>query len=396
MIFNFLGSNYSSRFGWRFLIARNSEAACESLRTLLAEKYDGRVLLYYRGRAALREAVRLSGASHVLISSFTCYVVEEAVKDAGSQPVFADVNRRSFHFTLAELEKAHRAEPKIGAVVIQNTFGIGDKVKPLAEYCRKMGLVLIEDLAHCPDNRYADGPGFGQAGNLVVLSFGDLKQIDVVSGGALVIRDATLAARVTAPNSLRGHWRLRALERWQPLISVCLRNCYRWRGLARLVHGLLRRTHLLRRATDGGLLTDIGLHPARADLILRQWRQLEADKQRRRRLATIYGRIIEDKNSFLNGQPLLRYPVLVESAEIRGRLLEAAASKGFYLKDHWYDSFVHPSRFAELSAYQLGSCPRKEKMTYQVINLPLHKSISRRQVEELARLVADFNKPASG
>lgn len=394
MIFNFLGSNYSSRFGWRFLLARKSKVAYGELRRFLAEKYVGEAHLYYRGRTALREAIRLSGASHTLISGFTCYVVEEAVKDAGSRPVFVDISRRTFHFTLAELKKAHKAQPKIGAVVVQNTFGIGDKIKPIAAYCQKAGLVLIEDLAHCPANRYADGPDFGQIGDLVVVSFGDLKQIDVVSGGALIVRNKVLFDKITTPKPLRGHWRLRALERWQPLINVFLRNCYRWPAFARIVHGLLRRLHLLRSAAGGELFRDVGLHPARAGLILEQWQHLEADKRRRQELTGIYSRILQDNNPLLRRQPLLRYPFLVESSE-RSRLLAAAADKGFYLKDHWYDSFVHPSRFSEQSVYKLGSCPQKEKITYQVINLPLHKSINRHQAEKLARLVANFKSPAS-
>ena len=139
MIFNFLGSNYSNRFGWRFLLARKSETACEDLRSLLAEKYGGKAYLYYRGRAALREAVRLSGADYVLISGFTCYVVEEAVKDAGSRPVFADVSRQTFNFTLSDLRKACQAQPAIGAVIVQNTFGIGDEIKPLSGIAARPG-----------------------------------------------------------------------------------------------------------------------------------------------------------------------------------------------------------------------------------------------------------------
>ncbi|MYB40115.1 hypothetical protein F4X86_02465 [Candidatus Saccharibacteria bacterium] len=395
MIFNFLGSNYSNRFGWRFLLARKSEAACEDLRTRLAERYGGKAHLYHRGRAALREAVRLSGADHVLISGFTCYVVEEAVRDAGSRPVFADVSRRTFNFTLSGLRKAHEAQPAIGAVIVQNTFGIGDEIKPLARYCREAGLTLIEDLAHCPDNDYADGEPFGKVGDLVVLSFGDSKQIDVVAGGALIIRSKALVSESAGPKLPGGVRASNFLERLQPLITVWLRNSYRCRPLARVVHGFLRRIRLLRFAADGSLCRDIGLHPARAKFVLEQWQHLEEDKERRRRLSRVYSRILRTANPLLAGQPLLRYPVLLESSEVRNRLLAAADAKGFLLKDHWYDTPVHPSRFTELSAYKPGSCPEKERMNQQIINLPLHKNISREKVEELAKLVAGFKRVAN-
>ena len=254
---------------------------------------------------------------------------------------------------------------------------------------------MIEDLAHCPDNRYADGEPFGKVGDLVVLSFGDSKQIDVVAGGALIVRDKALAAAAAEPKPSSTRWTSSFLERLQPLITVWLRNSYRCRPLARAAHGFLRRVRLLRFAADGGLCRDKGLHPARAKFVLEQWRSLEEDKERRRQLSRAYSRILRITNPLLEGRPLLRYPVLLESSEVRNRLLAAADAKGFILKDHWYDSPVHPSRFTELSAYQPASCPEKERMNRQIINLPLHKNISREKVEELAELVAGFKLSAN-
>ena len=70
-------------------------------------------------------------------------------------------------------------------------------MKPIVDYCRRRGLYLIEDLAHCPGNHYADGPAFGSVGDLVVLSFSRDKQVDAVAGGALIVRnkDLSLSAR---------------------------------------------------------------------------------------------------------------------------------------------------------------------------------------------------------
>ena len=187
MIFDALGSNYSCRFAFRFLIAKASAEDNRQLKTFLTKEYDGRVWLYYRGRAALREAVRLSGAKSVLTSSFSCYVVEQAIADAGSQPVFVDISRRTLNPSLKQLQAAHKSNPDIGAVVLQNSFGIGIQVQPLVDYCRRHKLLIIEDLAHCPSNQYADGAAFGSVGDLVVLSFSRDKQIDVVSGGALIV-----------------------------------------------------------------------------------------------------------------------------------------------------------------------------------------------------------------
>ena len=390
MIFNFLGSNHSSSFAWRFLIAKKTPGAEDELRHLLTEKYSGQAFLYYRGRAALTEAVRLCGADYVLVNGFTCYVVEQAVCAGGSRPFFTDISRKTYNFTVEHLEKAHRQQPRIGAVIIQNTFGIGDEIKPIVNYCRRHKLLLIEDLAHCPDNRYLDGPAFGQIGDFVILSFGDSKQIDVVSGGALIVRNKAAAYKVSQPQLIKGYWWLRFTERLQPLLTGWLRQSYRWPALGRYVHAFLLKSGLLKRASDDGLLEGVGLTPVRARFILEQWRNLPADKERRARLMNIYSSAFKEKNVLLKKQALVRYPVLLTSSDARDPLLRKLASNGFHLKDHWYDSAVYPNRFAEVSAYKPGSCPQKEEINGRVINLPLHRNISEKRACELAQLIVSF------
>ena len=185
MIFNSLGLNYSLRFALKFLRARTSINADERLKEFLNQKYSGQTWLYYKGRSALSEAVRLCQADEVLTSGFSCYAVEQAIKDAGSQPVFTDIDTKTLNFSLKHLKDTHRANPRIKTVILKNTFGIGIDISQIVNYCRHHKLYIIEDLAHCPSNQYADGTNFGKIGDLVVLSFGRDKQIDAVNGGAL-------------------------------------------------------------------------------------------------------------------------------------------------------------------------------------------------------------------
>ena len=390
MIFNSLGSNYSYKFARRFLKARGASQASKELEVFLAEKYGGAAFLYYRGRAALSEAIRLCGVDYVLVNGFTCYAVEQAIRGAGSRPVFADVSRKTYHFTLKELKKAHQAQPAVGAVIIQNTFGIGDKIKPIVNYCKRHDLVLIEDLAHSPDNHYLDDEAFGMVGDFVILSFGNSKQIDAVGGGALIVRNQIFIDQVVKPRPLAGFWRLRLTERLQPLIACWLRFCYRQPNFGALVHGLFVRLGLVQRTNDGGLFSNFSLPSPRSPLVLEQWQRLAAEKKRRLQLMSIYDQILEMDNVFLKQQALLRYPILLASNEIKDFLLQKLYAHGFCLADHWYDSMTYPARFSKFSDYKEGSCPQKEKIIQQIVNLPLHKHISQSQARDLAQLVAPF------
>ncbi|MBP9131599.1 DegT/DnrJ/EryC1/StrS aminotransferase family protein, partial [Candidatus Saccharibacteria bacterium] len=121
------------------------------LESLLDGRYDGSVYLFYKGREALRQAMLaadLKKGSAVAINGFTCFVVDEAVTEAGLKSEYLDIDKDQLHFTAKTLEKAVKSNPKIKAVIIQNTLGYPCDIVGIEAICKKNGLLLIEDLAH--------------------------------------------------------------------------------------------------------------------------------------------------------------------------------------------------------------------------------------------------------
>ena len=382
MIFNSLGSSYSWRFAWRFAFSFGSSS--QQLRTFLSEHYGGRVWLYYRGRAALCEAIRLSGAGAVATNSFGCQAVEQAILAAEARPIFLDIERELFHFNLEQLKQAHKQNPDLGAVIVQNLFGLAVPIKPIAAYCRRHRIVLIEDLAPCPGNRYPDGSPFGSHGQLVILSFGCDKQIDVVNGGALVVRDQRLVAGVQAPTAIVGHRHKRRVVRLYPLSVVLLRSAY---GLhphvGRLLQRLLRLLKCMQAAHDDLMLSQSRLPSWRQRLILEQFNELEADTERRRQLIEAYNECITDRFAAAGSPALLRYPLLMSSPEVKRLFLAQLKSVGVWLPDHWYDAPVYPPRRRSESVYPDGGCPVMEGIAPRIVNLPLHRQMD----TKLARVI---------
>ena len=114
---------------------------------------------------------------------------------------------------------------------------------------------------------------------------------------------------------------------------------------------------------------------------------LRETKSRRRRLMAIYNRLLVNKNPFFDGQPLLRYPLILPSVEIKRLMLRNLKTKGFYLDDNWYDDCVYPARFSGLSSYEIGSCTTKEEITKRIVNLPLHRGMTITRAQTLAEEV---------
>ena len=84
-IFNSLGSNYNLKIALEVFFAVGSKKDRDDLINILNTKFDGETHLFYKGRQAIESALKISGISKgsVVINSFTCNVVKQAVEQAG-------------------------------------------------------------------------------------------------------------------------------------------------------------------------------------------------------------------------------------------------------------------------------------------------------------------------
>lgn len=180
-IFNSLGSNYDFKFVLKALFSRREG----DLKKFLESKYQGKVTLTYKGRDALELALAdLPKESLVGINGFTCFAVYEAIKKAGHQALYLDIEKGELNFSADTLKRA----VNVKAVIIQNTLGYPCDIEKIAQICQENKIILIEDLAHSVGTRYKNGVEAGMIGDYVALSFSQDKMIDAVSGGALIER----------------------------------------------------------------------------------------------------------------------------------------------------------------------------------------------------------------
>ena len=389
MIFNSLSSNYSWSDAWRNLIGWGSDRDRQQLARRLKDRYGGvSVELYDSGRAALKRAVILSRAKQVASNSFSCFVVEQSVVCGGAKPLLLDSSRRAgwrFNFDPKALAEAHQNNPELGAIIVQNTFGIPINIRPLESYCRRHRLVLIEDLAHGLQATYPDGREVGTVGDLIMFSFGRDKPVDSGGGGALVIRRAELKPDRPAdprpqPNPLAS-----LNKRLYPLTACLVRSSYRWPLLGKLVHQAGKAAFILRPASRKSA-DELGfrLNANRARAINRNLDHLPAQLDQRRNLAGIY----QVDQPVSAGSALVRWPVLVD-ANVRPFLLSALAGAGFNLVDTWYDRPVYPPRprFLAQSSYRVADLPETTKLCRQVVNLPIHCQMTTARARRIQAIV---------
>jgi len=78
------------------------------------------------------------------------------------------------------------------------------------------------------------------------------------------------------------------------------------------------------------------------------------------------GKNIESLHEFTSEPIFLRFPILIENKDF---VLEKFKKENIYLGD-WYQCVLDPCSDLKIFDYEIGSCPKAEKITKKIINLP--------------------------
>jgi dTDP-4-amino-4,6-dideoxygalactose transaminase len=228
-----------------------------------------------RGRTAIELAAKALGAGpggEVVLPSYICRSVLEAVERTGARPVFADLGD-GLHLSAETV--AAVLSPRSRCVIVPHLDGKAAPIAQIEALLQGTGVGLIDDAAQAL-GASCGGRLVGTFGQFGILSCGGGKPLSGASGGLLVTSDpdlferaATLAARLEAERAKTvlcrnlSCWVWRRLRRW---------TLPAWMVLDRLV-GLDRPTPHVN-ATLANL---------DAALMLRQLEALQAHAEQRRR-----------------------------------------------------------------------------------------------------------------
>lgn len=382
-IFQSMGGHRLAGEVWRHVFAVGSESHRAELRMQLAKRYQGDVTLYHKGRAALTEAVRLAtgGKGAVAVSGLTCYSVIQAVEEAGCTPIYVDITKDDLHFGAAQLEAACKKN-KMSAVIVQHMLGMPADIKGIMAVAKKHDIVVIEDLAHAAGATYPDGKELGTVSPYVVLSFGRDKALDVVNGGALIVRSGQTPDALPYQHVSFGH-QLR--DRLYPLISLLARALYPVGG--KYIMALALKTGLVVRSADGEVNTNEIMPAWQAKLALEQLNALNSTVKHRQTIANAYKKHIKGpipKDALQDGAAPIRLPLLVSN---RDEIIATLGQQGYRAFDVWYDAPVGPARFYSRVAYPEKSCPVAVDVAHTIMNLPTHQRVTKHDVKRIAAVI---------
>ena len=335
----------------------------DELSRYLGLEQEGRHLLAVSsGTAALHAACVLAGAGpgdEIICPSFTYVACHQAITATGAAVVFCDIDD---DLGIDPGAAASLIGPRTKAIMAVHYAGIPCRIEEIRRLGRKHGIRVIEDAAHAFGTRH-DGKAIGATGDLVCFSFGPVKVITALEGGALVTPNAD---EVQAIRELR-------------LLGVdtdrALRTNNRMWDYDVTRQGW--RYHL------GSVPSSIGLAQlALADTFIENRRRY--CREFTARFAGIEG--VRVPNTDFDEVASFIYFIRLNDAETRSALVEHLQQRGIatgihFQGAHWFSYYQHARR---------GDLTMTERAASQQLTLPLYSFMDEKTIDRIADGVTSF------
>jgi dTDP-4-amino-4,6-dideoxygalactose transaminase len=312
--------------------------------------------------AALHLALVAAGVApgdEVIVPAITYVATAAAVRHAGAEPVFADVDPGTLTLTAATVEPL--LGPRTRAIMPVHYAGLGTDFDPVRALVAGRPIAVIEDAAHALGARRADGLPVGAAGPFTCFSFAPTKPLASCSGGLIVFADGELAGNLAASSCLG--LELDTFSRFSDRRDLPVQHVARlgWHYRANDVACALAVAQIER-------MEEVRAHRARLERAYRQRLGMLEEVE-----------LLPSPDGGLPCWYLLSIRVPAERRDsLRLRLAAAGIDSGIH-----YSSLHRQPFFADCR----GDVPVAERESARIVTLPLHEGLGEHDVERVCSVV---------
>jgi len=339
----------------------------EKFETMLAE-YIGKkyVAAFNSGTSALHAMLLAYGikeGDEVIVPSFTFIATANSVLFVNAKPVFADIEEKTCGLDPEDVKE--RITKKTKAIMPIHYGGSACQIKELKEIAEDHKLLLLEDAAESLGAK-VDGKRVGSFGDAAMLSFCGNKVITTGEGGMIVTDQRDVYERLKL---IRSHGRLET-ENYFTSAKVMdyVTLGYNWRMC--------------------NIIAALGVS---------QLEKLGKVVEMRRRNAAYMSKSLSNLSKIEPPNPPEGFFHVYQMYTVRARdgektrdgLKGYLAEKGVMTKV--YFSPVHLTGFyREKFGFQGGELPMTEKISKQVLTLPMYASLTKDEMDYIVTCVRDF------
>lgn len=353
------------------------------------------VFMYGSGTMALaaaliaaKEAIGVS-KPEVLIPAYACPDLVSAAIYAGVRPVLVDLELNRPWMDLKQLRA--RITSNTIAVIAVHFLGLSERLGQIRNLLAGTDILLIEDSAQL----FPRAPGAKVwQGDLVILSFGRGKPVSLLGGGALICRKRSLVPHLPLAIDAALH-----AEKSGSSIKFAIKARLYNQLLAPYWYGILSSLPFLNLGETCYIpLNHISSPGARKSALLatnitayQKW-----DGEGQRLISSLLEELASDRITDISREiandptlPLLRYPLLIKTAELRDLLLKKLSLAGLGA------SRMYPTPLPEipgLTAYfqDQNGFQNAKAFSEKLLTLPCHSGVTAKVAGQIRKVIAEW------
>jgi len=323
-----------------------------SLSEYLGVKY---VSLFANGTLALITAIQtLKLSGEVITTPFSFVATTHALWWNNIKPVFVDIDPVTLTIDPEKIESA--ITPKTTGILAVHVYGNPCYVEKIKEISNIYGLKVIYDAAHAFGVKYK-GTSILNFGDLSILSFHATKVFTTFEGGAIICHDEETKKRIDY-----------------------LKNFGFENEVIVVAPGINAKMNEFQSAL--GLL---------------QLKYVDKNIEKRKQIVELYRKLLNNVKgiSFLNDLPNVKhnysyFPIFIDEklfGKSRDQVYEKLKEHNIYARRYFYPLISQFSTYCGLESAQPGKLPIAEKITNQVLCLPIYPDLSDNDVFKICDLI---------
>ncbi len=307
------------------------------------------------GTAAIEIALQVLGIKkddEVIVCSNTTMPTIEPILRLNAVPIFADIDEKTYTINPEEIEK--KITRKTRAIIAVHLYGQSCDMDKILKIAKKHKIKVLEDCAQAHNALYK-GIHVGTLGDIGCFSFYPTKNITVCGeGGMIITNDSKIDEKI---RMLRSHGEKGRYN------HVILGNNYR-----------LSEIHCA-----------IGIE---------QLKLINYFTEKRREIASWYNELLKNESIILPYEPAYSrhcchlYVIRVDKNK-RDRIINELKKKNIFLGIH-YPIPCHEQEIVKKTVKKKFRLPITEKISKEIISLPIYPELTRQEVERVAREIKEL------
>lgn len=345
------------------------------------------------GKAAITLALQVLAKMHperkfLIVPAFNCYSVPSAIFRTGLSVLTCDIDPKTLSFNADDLKiLLDRYVGQVLAVFATHFWGLPFDTAALRSQVKDPSIFIIDDAAQAMGSTLDNKP-VGTIGDVGIFSLSRGKALSAGEGGIIITNNVTIARELKLIVAVLPDYATSQIVKLiitNFVLSICISPWIFW--LPKMLPFLKLGETLFE--PDFSILKLSGFQAG----LLKNWRkklnwlQIEREKrvnQYNKKITSDDQIVVLTEHNKEEKLFCIRYPLIVNSKDLRDKLLEESERRGLGLSIAYPDTI---NSIKEISVPKDLSDSNARFLVDHILTLPCHPLVTRRDIEKIVEMV---------